>query len=362
MTALRPGPPKAPTGPRPPHRRVTRAAHAVLAGVLVIGLAASVLLGTVEVPAGTVARIIVWHLTGHGDPGAWSVSQDTVVWNLRLPRALLAALVGAGLAVSGTATQALVRNPLADPYVLGLTYGAAVGAVAVVITGVAPLGGVSTGVAAFLGALGAFAVVYALARAGGTLAPLRLILSGMAVTYALSGVTSFLVLQADDPGTTHSVLFWLFGSLAEANWAALGLPAAVLAATMIALLAQARPLNTLLLGDETAASLGIPAARLRRHLFLLIALLTGVMVALAGGVGFIGLIVPHAARLLVGSDHRRLLPVAALAGAGFLVLVDIAARTALHPQELPVGVVTSVIGAPLFLWLVHTRARDTTGL
>ncbi|MET8864856.1 iron ABC transporter permease [Nonomuraea sp. NPDC004580] len=362
MTTVQPDLLSAPARPDPARRRITWAAYAVLTGLLIAGLAASILLGTVDVPAGTVARIIIWHLTGHGDPATWTVSQDTVVWNLRLPRALLAALVGAGLAVSGTATQALVRNPLADPYVLGLTYGAAAGAVAVIITGFAPLGGVSTGVAAFLGALAAFAVVYVLARAGGTLAPLRLILSGMAVTYALSGVTSFLVLQADDPGTTQSVLFWLFGSLAEASWAALGLPAAVLAATMIALLAQARPLNTLLLGDETAAGLGISAARLRRHLFLLIALLTGVMVALAGGIGFIGLIIPHAARLLVGSDHRRLLPVATLAGAAFLVLVDIAARTALHPQELPVGVVTSVIGAPLFLWLVQVRARDTTGL
>ncbi|GII95376.1 FecCD family ABC transporter permease [Sinosporangium siamense] len=356
------GPPPKKTRPRARDGRITSAAYIALVGVLIAGLAASVLLGTVDIPAGTVFRIIVQHLTGQEDPTEWSASQDTVVWNLRLPRALLAALVGAGLAVSGAATQALVRNPLADPYVLGLTYGAAVGAVAVIVTGVSPLGGASTGMAAFAGALAAFAVVYALARAGGTLAPLRLILAGMAVTYALSGLTSFLVLQADDPGTTHSVLFWLFGSLAEANWAALGLPAFVLALTMLALLAQARPLNTLLLGDETAAALGISATRLRRHLFLLIALLTGVMVALAGGVGFIGLIIPHAARLLVGSDHRRLLPVAALAGAGFLVLVDIAARTALHPQELPVGIVTSVIGAPLFLWLVHSRARDTTGL
>ncbi|PZG52037.1 ABC transporter permease [Spongiactinospora gelatinilytica] len=338
------------------------AAYAVLAALLVAGLAGSVLLGTVDVPVDTVARVIAWHLTGQGDPAAWSVSQDTVIWNLRLPRALLAALVGAGLAVSGAATQALVRNPLADPYVLGLTYGAAVGAVAVIVIGVAPLGGATAGAAAFAGALGAFAVVYGLARAGGTFAPLRLILAGMAVTYGLSGVTSFLVLRTDDPGMTHSVLFWLFGSLAEANWAALGLPALALVVTMTALLAQARPLNALLLGDETAAGLGVPATRLRRRLFLLIALLTGVLVALAGGIGFIGLIVPHAARLLVGSDHRRLLPVAALAGAAFLVLVDIAARVALHPQELPVGVVTSVVGAPLFLWLVHTRARDTTGL
>ncbi|MDG4785030.1 iron ABC transporter permease [Micromonospora sp. WMMD1102] len=361
MTATRHPDVSVPTRPGR-RRRSTWLIYAALTGLLVAGLAGSVLLGTVDIPADTIARIIVWHLTGHGDPTAWSASQDTVVWNLRLPRALLAALVGAGLAVSGAATQALVRNPLADPYVLGLTYGGAVGAVAVIVTGVTPLGAATPGLAAFVGALGAFAVVYTMARAGGTLAPLRLVLAGMAVTYALSGVTSFLVLQADDPGTTHSVLFWLFGSLAEANWAALGLPAAVLTVAVIALLAQARPLNALLLGDETAASLGIPAARIRRHLFLIIALLTGVMVALAGGIGFIGLIIPHATRLLVGSDHRRLLPLAALAGAAFLVAVDIAARTALHPQELPVGVVTSIIGAPLFLWLVHTRARDTTGL
>ncbi|WP_245929873.1 FecCD family ABC transporter permease [Allonocardiopsis opalescens] len=329
--------------------------------MLAAGLVASVCLGAVEVPPGTVLRIIARHLSG-GGPGPWTASQDTVVWNLRVPRALLAALVGAGLALAGAATQTLVRNPLADPYVLGLTYGGAVGAVAVLVTGFAPFGPASAGIAAFAGALAAFATVYALAGARRALAPLRLVLSGMAVTYALSGVTSFLVLRADDPGTTNSVLFWLFGSLAEADWGDLGLPAAVLAVVMTVMLAQARPLNALLLGDETATSLGTPPARTRALLFLLIALLTGIMVALAGGIGFIGLVVPHAVRLLTGGDHRRLLPLAALAGAAFLVLVDIAARTALSPQELPVGIVTAVLGAPLFLWLVHARARDTSGL
>jgi iron complex transport system permease protein len=284
-----------------------------------------------------------------------------VVWDIRLPRTLLAVLVGAAMSLAGVGTQALVHNPLGDPYVLGVAQGASTAAVAVMVAGAGGFGGLSAGAAAFVGALATLIAVYAFARRGGGLGALRLVLSGVAVGYALSGVTSYLVLQADDPATTSSVLFWLLGSLGRAQWSYLGAPAVGLVLGMVWLFGRARAMNALQAGEETAASVGIRPGRVRAELFVVIALLTGLMVALCGWIGFVGLIVPHTAKLLIGANHRLLLPLAALLGAAFLVLVDLLARVALAPQELPIGVVTSVLGAPAFLLLMARRARDVSG-
>lgn len=326
-----------------------------LAATLVAAVTVAVAVGPLAIPAGTVWRIIAHHVTGLPREVSWTDMQDTVVWQLRLPRALLAALVGAGLAVVGVATQALVRNPLADPYLLGISSGAATGAVLVIITGLSVFGAPSAAAAAFAGALLTFMVVYWLGSRGGSMAPLRLVLTGVAVGYALYGIAHYLLTQADNPGQTNSVLFWLLGSLGKAQWAQLGLPAAVLAAGVLLLAGQARAMNALLVGDETAASLGIDVERVRRILFALTSLVTGVMVSLTGAIGFVGLVVPHAVRLLVGSDHRRVLPVAVFGGGAFVVLIDVVARLALAPAELPIGVVTAVVGAPVFLWLLNRR-------
>lgn len=330
--------------------------------LLVIVATGAVAFGSVTVPIATVGKIVAHRLTGLGDPSSWTQIQDGIVWRLRMPRVILAALVGAGLAVVGVAAQALVRNPLADPYLLGISSGASVGAVAVLVLGVSVLGVGSPAAAAFGGALLTFVLVYLLAQRGGTFAPTRLVLAGVAVGYALSGVTSFLVLRADDPGATNSVLFWLLGSLAGARWSDLGLPSVVLFLGLVLLIGRGRALNALLIGDETASSLGIPPSRIRRELFAVTSLVTGVMVALAGGIGFVGLIVPHAMRLLVGSDHRKVLVASALAGAVFLIFVDLVARLVLRPEELPVGIVTSIIGAPAFLLLMSRRRLSETGL
>lgn len=333
-----------------------------LVAVLLVAMTAGVAYGSVDVPLELVWPIAVHHTFGLGDPTSWTQIQDGIVWELRVPRVLLGVVVGAGLAVVGVAAQALVRNPLADPYLLGISSGASVGAVSALVLGITIGGVASTGAAAFAGALVTFLLVYLLARRGGGFAPSRLVLAGVAVGYALAGVTSYLVLQADDPGTTNSVLFWLLGSLGAARWEDLGVPMAVLVAGLLIVLARARSLNALLVGDETASGLGVAPNQLRRELFATTSLVTGVMVSLSGGIGFVGLVIPHAARLLVGSDHRRLLPAAALAGAAFLVLVDLAARFVLRPQELPVGIVTSVIGAPAFLLLMSRRRLSETGL
>lgn len=328
---------------------------------LVLSVTAAVAIGPVPIAPLDVWGIVAHHtLPGVAASGDWTAAHDQIVWELRLPRVLLAATVGAGLAVVGTALQALVRNPLADPYVFGITSGASVGATAVLVLGVSVAGEYAQSVAAFLGAVVAFCLVLLLARLGGGVSPARLILSGVAVAYTMSALTSFLVFMASsssDNGVAQAVLFWLLGSLGGARWTQLAIPAVVVAAGTALLVAQARSLNALLVGDETAATLGVDLRRLRPQLFVLSALLTGVIVAVAGGIGFVGLMVPHAVRMLVGSDHRRVLLLSLLLGAAFLVWADVLARTVAAPQELPIGIVTALFGTPFFVLIMRSRRR-----
>ncbi|MFF4288394.1 FecCD family ABC transporter permease [Streptomyces sp. NPDC001633] len=337
-------------------RRTSRAGLLALAlGVtLLAALTAAVSVGATAIPPAEVWSVVLRRLGG-APPGPGT--DDLIVWQLRVPRALLAALVGAGLGLVGTATQALVRNPLADPYLLGISHGASLGAVAAIVLGASTGGllGLGLSAAAFAGALAAFALVWCLARRGGGFSPLRLVLAGVGVGQFLSGFTSYLVLQTGDEQQTRSVLFWLMGSLSGATWSLLGLPLLAVAAGLLALQARARAMNALLMGDETAAGVGVPVTRLRRELFVVTGLLTGVLVAVSGAVGFVGLMVPHLCRLVIGGDHRRLLPLSALTGALLLVVVDLVCRTAMDTQELPVGVVTALIGAPALLFVLDRR-------
>ncbi len=326
----------------------------VLGAVLLAALTLSVAWGSTDVPPREVWSVVLRRLSGEAPrPG----TSDLIVWQLRLPRALLAAVVGAGLGLVGTAVQALVRNPLADPYLLGISSGASLGAVGALVLGLGTGGvlGLGTSGAAFAGALATFALVWLIARRGGGFSPLRLVLAGVGIGQFLTGFTSYLVLRAGDEQQTQGVLFWLMGSLGGASWETLAVPASAVPAALLLLLARARPLNTMMMGDETAAGLGVNPARLRRELFVVTSLLTGLLVAVSGAIAFVGLMVPHACRLLVGADHRRLLPVSALFGAVLLVVVDLVCRTALDGQELPVGVVTSLIGAPALLYLLDRR-------
>ncbi|WP_050503014.1 FecCD family ABC transporter permease [Streptomyces monomycini] len=335
---------------------------------LLTALTTAVALGASDIAPAEVWSVVFRRLGGEPPrPG----TDDLIVWQLRVPRALLAALVGAGLGLVGTATQALVRNPLADPYLLGISNGASLGAVAAIVLGAGTLagaggtfglgGGVGLPLAAFAGALASFALVWTLARRGGGFAPLRLVLAGVGVGQFLAGFTSYLVLQAGDEQQTRGVLFWLMGSLGGATWGTLLLPAVAVPAGLLVLQARARALNALTMGDETAASVGVDVVRLRRLLFVVTSLLTGVLVSVSGAVAFVGLMVPHLCRLIVGGDHRRLLPLAALTGAFLLVVVDIACRTAMDGQELPVGVVTALIGAPVLLYVLDRRLGAGSG-
>ncbi|MGW6022174.1 FecCD family ABC transporter permease [Streptomyces sp. NPDC055099] len=327
----------------------------VLSVTLVVSVLAGIALGPTVVPLADVVRFLTAALTG-GSIGADDVTGYSIVWHVRTPRVLLAAVVGAGLSVVGVAIQALVRNALADPFVLGISSGASVGATAVVVFGVfAGLGVYALSAAAFLGALGATVLVYLAARGPLGLTPLRLVLTGVALAYGFQALMSVLVFLSPNGQAARTVLFWLLGSLGSASWESLPLAAGAVVVTVVVLLRQSRSLDVLSLGDETAASLGVDAEALRRRLFLLTAAVTGLIVAVSGAIGFVGLVLPHVVRILVGSTHRRVLAVAPLAGACFLVWVDLVARTAFAPEELPLGVITALIGVPVFIVLMRRR-------
>jgi iron complex transport system permease protein len=255
------------------------------------------------------------------------------------------------------AVQAMVRNPLADPFVLGISSGASVGATAVVTAGfMASLGIYALSTAAFLTALGAMALVYLTARTSAGLTPLRLVLTGTAMAYGFSAIAMLMVFQAPHGEAARSAMFWLLGSLGGVTWTSLPIAATVVTLGVVWLLTLARPLNAMAMGDETATTLGVDVTRTRRKLFVLTAAMTGVLVAVSGAVGFVGLMVPHLVRMVVGADHRKVLPVAVLAGATFLVWVDVAARVLAAPEELPLGVITAALGVPCFVLLMRRRS------
>lgn len=277
-----------------------------------------------------------------------------VVWEMRLPRVLAAALVGGGLAVVGAVMQTLTRNPMADPYLLGISSGASLGAVSVIVAGVT-VGTLGVGGGAFVGALLAFVLVLALGQRSGRLTPTRMILAGVAVGALCAAMTSFLIIWVADPRATHEAQFWLSGSLAAARMPTVSFMAIAVLVGLLAAWAAARPLNAFAFGEDAAASLGIKVEQVRWLLLIACALVTGLLVAGSGTIGFVGLLIPHGVRAVVGPDHRRVLPLSALVGATFLVWVDVVARVAFEPRELPVGVMTAMIGVPAFLWILRRK-------
>ncbi|MFA5709857.1 FecCD family ABC transporter permease [Mycolicibacterium sp.] len=328
---------------------------ALLAVLTAVSILLSVAFGAEHIPIGDVWRTIVGRLGGDVADAAY----DVIIWDLRLPRSVLAAVVGAGLALAGALMQALVRNPLAEPYLLGVSAGAAVGATAVMTLGtLAGLGVWALSGGALLGALVATVTVYTVARAQGGLTALRLILSGVVLSSAFMALSSLLVFTAGDPHAAEGVMFWMLGSVAGATWAKVPLAGAVVAITLAAMIAIHSWLDAYAAGTDTATSLGVPVRGLRTTLFVIQGVLVGVLVAVSGGIGFVGLIVPHAARLVVGATHRAMLPVAVCGGALFLVWVDVVSRVAAAPREMPLGILTGLIGAPIFLFLMGRRRYE----
>lgn len=324
-----------------------------LLGVLLVSCLTALAFGSASVPLAYVWGIVGEQLGLRGG-GDWTQGQSRIVWLIRAPRVVLGALVGAGLALVGTALQAVTRNPLADPHLLGVSSGAALGAVLVVLFLGDFAGVFSLPLAAFIGALGSMALVLAVANQQGRMSSERLLLAGVAVSFVLMALVN-LLLYTGDQHASNSVMFWMLGGLGLARWEMLWLPALCLLLGLLALLALARGLNALMSGEHTAVSLGFNVQAVRVQVFVCTALLTGVLVALSGAIGFVGLMLPHLARRLVGAEHRRLLPVSALLGGLFLVWVDVAARTLIAPQDLPIGIATAAIGGVFFIALLRRR-------
>ena len=333
----------------------------LLLAAAAVSFVISLTFGSVAYDAIDVWDVVAAHIGIIPGDDVFGSTIDSVVWSLRAPRGLLALIVGAGLALAGVVMQTLVRNPLADPYLLGVSSGASVGATAVITIGVfTSFGLYAISVGALFGALAATAIVYLITLAQGGLTPLRLILTGVVASSAFSALASFLVFKAQDARAAQGVMFWMLGSVVGAQWDRLLLPALVVLAAFLILMFMSNPLDAMAAGPDTAAALGVNVERLRQILFFIQALLVGAMVAVAGGIGFVGLVIPHLARIMVGSLHRRLLPIAMVLGAVFMVWVDVIARIAAPPQEIPLGVVTGVLGAPLFLLLMG-RGRYQLG-
>ena len=330
------------------------AAYAGLWLLLVASATLAVTFGPADISATDVWLTLAHHLGLGGEPPL-SRLRDAIVWDLRLPRVLAALGVGAGLALAGTVMQVMTRNPLADPYLLGLSSGAALGAVVFLLAGAAllmPLG-------AFLGSLGALGLALLIARLLGGATPSRAILAGICIAALASAATSLLIFWSATGDSYREILSWLMGSLSGTTWGDSGLVALGLVLCAPVILFSGRGLDAFAFGDASAASLGIDIVRLRWTLLAATALLTGVMVAIGGAIGFVGLVVPHAVRLAVGSRHRVLLPMSMLVGAIFMLWTDTAARSLFDPRELPVGIVTALVGAPAFL-LILLRYRRIT--
>mgnify|MGYP000983546895 CR=1 FL=1 len=280
-----------------------------------------------------------------------------IIWMLRMPRLLLAACTGAGLAACGVVMQAIVKNPLADPYILGVSSGASLGAAAAILLGLGTwLGTNFVGVAAFFGAFGVSLLVLIVANIRGTADPVRLLLAGMALSTACSAISSFIIYFANDKSGVQSVIFWLMGSFAGARWEMM---AAIMLVTLLGVVffwTQSSVLDLMLLGDAEAVTLGRNLKRYREVYLVLSSLVIGFLVYAAGMIGFVGLICPHVMRMLTGAEHRRLLPASAFAGAILLVWADVLCRTILPRTELPIGILVSLVGAPCFVYLMVRRS------
>jgi iron complex transport system permease protein len=318
--------------------------------LIVVGLL-SITLGSVKVPALRSIQILLQSILG--GKGSESETERAIILSLRVPRTILAGVVGAGLSLSGAIFQALLRNPLADPYILGVSSGAAVGTIIAILMG---LGSLSFGlpVASFLGALLTVIIVFYFGRQEGKIHPNTLLLAGVITSAFLSALIMFFI-SLSQKEELHTIIFWLMGDFSFANTQAIRVVLPYIVIGFFFLYVYARPLNLILLGEEHALQLGVNVERVRLLSYLFASLVTAASVSVCGLIGFVGLIVPHSVRLLFGSDHRLLLPSSALVGAAFLVASDTLARTLLAPIELPVGVITAAFGGPFFIYLLRTR-------
>ncbi len=340
-----------------PYRRGRVYAVLGLLLLLVAMVALATTVGSVQIPFLTTSSILLSKLPLGNITPTWTSALETIILEIRLPRVILAGLVGASLATAGATYQGLFRNPLADPYLIGVAQGAALGAVVGFLFPITWHGmGLGTiPLLAFVGALLSVAVVYSLARVGNTLPVTTLILAGVALGALLAAIVSYLIINSGEE--MHGILFWLMGSFSLSQWSEVKFVLPYMVVGVAIILLYARSLNIMQLGEEQAQQLGINVERLKLVLLTVATLITAAAVSFVGIIGFVGIIIPHAVRLLWGPDYRFLLPFSVLIGAIFLILSDIIARTILAPTEIPIGIITAICGAPFFLYLLRRRTK-----
>ncbi len=333
--------------------------HAILGLLVAFGaiVVFATAVGSVQIPFFTTCHILFSKLPLVQIIPNWPGTLETIILDIRLPRIILAGLVGGALALAGATYQGLFRNPLADPYLIGVAQGAALGAVVGFLLpsnwhnmgfGIIPL-------LAFIGALVSTTIVYTLARVGRALPTTTLILAGVALGALLGSIVSYLIISSGEK--MHGIIFWLMGSFSLSQWSEVRVVLPYILVGVAIILLYARPLNVMQLDEEQAQQLGINVERVKLVLLVVATLITAAAVSFVGIIGFVGIIIPHAVRLIWGPDHRFLLPLSVLSGAIFLILADVIARTILAPTEIPIGVVTAIVGAPFFLYLLRRRKR-----
>ena len=346
---------------KPAHKKLTIMGRVPLPALLIMLSILLLLLMGVAIGVGSVSigQSTVWSVIGHklsitNTTPSWSMGRENIIWAVRLPRTLLAAMVGAALAIVGAALQSGTRNPFADPHLLGVSSGAALGAIIALLHTGMILGVVTVPVFAFLGALLAMVLVLAVANFSSAHSAGRLILAGVAVAFVLTALGNLFIFTGDHR-SSHTVIFWMLGGLGLAQWGQLWFPLVALVLGSGYLIYNARYLNAMTLGDESASTLGVPVERFRLIVIVVCALLTGAAVAFSGVIGFVGLMVPHIVRLLVGGDYRKVLPLSALVGALFLVAADIASRIIMPPEDMPIGILTGLVGGIAFVFLMRQK-------
>ncbi len=320
----------------------------------------SLSLGPVPIPAAEVASILLAHLGF--DLADFGRTEQLVVEQIRLPRILVGAMVGMALGVSGATMQGLFRNPMADPGIIGVSAGGAVGAVVAIATGAAGLFFIALPTFAFVGAIMASLLVYGIAAFGGRFSMATLLLAGVAVNAFLGAVVSAIIILVPDNGALREILFWLAGGLESRSWEHFRIATPLILGATVFIVLMSRDLNLLMLGDDEARSMGVRVGITRLTLLGAAALATGAAVAVSGTIAFVGLVTPHILRLMLGPDHRVLIPMSALGGAVFVILADTVARTVVQPAEFPVGVLTAFVGAPFFIFLLINNRRRVHSL
>ena len=333
--------------------RVLSISGLIVACIIIALLALTV--GSVRIPFSSVWQILISHLPFTNIHGNWATTTDMIITGIRLPRILLAGIVGMALGTAGATYQGLFRNPLADPYLIGVAQGAALGAVVGFILPWTFGGNYLIPILAFTGAVIAVIVVYLIARVGKTLPTTTLILAGVAIGSLLMAVSTYLTMISADK--VHSILSWFMGNFSNSNWDQLRIISPYVAVGVIVIFIFARPLNVMQLDEEQAQQLGVNVERTKIILLAAATLITAAAVCFVGTIGFVGIIVPHMVRLIWGPDHRLLLPLSAITGAILLILADTASRTLIAPSEIPVGVITAFIGAPFFLFLLRRTKK-----